>query len=80
MLVRRYRLVLLALWLLPVGCGRVEERGLTSHSDLDRVREADVSILFIGNSHTSFHGLPDLVVRMIQSRHPEKKIYATSSR
>jgi len=45
-------------------------------SDPDKVRDADVSILFVGNSHTSMHDLPNLVCRMIQFRHPGKKVYS----
>lgn len=44
-------------------------------SDPNRVRDADISVLFVGNSHTSFHDLPNLVCRMIQFRHPGKKVY-----
>src|SRR5262249_43317369 len=45
-------------------------------SDLEQVRSADVSILFVGNSHTMMHDLPSLVCKMIRLRHPEKKVYA----
>lgn len=44
-------------------------------SDVDKVRNADVSILFIGNSHTMNHDLPNLVRGMIEFRHPEKTVY-----
>ena len=54
----------------PVG-GRPGER-----SDPDRVRAADVSVLFVGNSHTTFHDLPGLVGRMIRFRHPETTVYS----
>jgi hypothetical protein len=47
-----------------------------AQSDLEKVRAADVSILFVGNSHTTSHDLPDLVCRMIQFRHPEKTVYS----
>jgi hypothetical protein len=45
-------------------------------SDLKKVRAADVSILFVGNSHTMNHDLPNLVCKMICFRHPKKSVYA----
>lgn len=45
-------------------------------SDPEKVRAADVSILFVGNSHTSHHDLPNVVCDMIRFRHPEKTTYA----
>jgi hypothetical protein len=45
-----------------------------SRSDPEAVRAADVRILFIGNSHTHMHALPDLVGKLIAFRHPEKKV------
>src|SRR5262245_42253525 len=45
-------------------------------SDPAKVRSADVSILFVGNSHTIHHDLPDLVCKMIRFRHPEKTVYS----
>lgn len=44
-------------------------------TDPEQVRAADVSILFIGNSHTSSHNLPDLVARMIRFQQPGKTVY-----
>lgn len=41
--------------------------------DADLAR-ADYSVLFIGNSHTLYHELPLLVARMIEFRHPGKKV------
>jgi hypothetical protein len=49
--------------------------GASESSDADKVRDADDSILFVGNSHTAMHDLPSLVARMIAFRHPEKKVY-----
>ncbi len=57
---------------LPVA-GAAEPAG--NHSDPAKVKSADVSALFIGNSHTLFHDIPDLVARMIRFRHPGKKVY-----
>jgi hypothetical protein len=82
--------VFLALALSLVGCGRdqpprpapgqvapIPPFGAVlsvGKSDLDEVRAADVSILFVGNSHTSSHDLPNLVCQMIAYLRPEKKI------
>jgi hypothetical protein len=38
------------------------------------VREADFSILFVGNSHTGMHDLPQLIARMIEHRYPGQKV------
>jgi hypothetical protein len=45
-------------------------------SDPDRVRAADFSLLFVGNSHTMMHDIPGLVCRMIAFSHPEKSTYS----
>jgi len=45
-------------------------------SDPEQVRAADISILFVGNSHTMMHDLPNLVCKMMQFQSPHKKIYA----
>lgn len=36
-----------------------------------------MSILFVGNSHTAFHDLPNLVCEMIRFCHPEKTTYSS---
>jgi len=77
----RYGLAWFALALL-LGCGqspqvpssRTSTAFADGKSDLESVRAADISILFVGNSHTTHHGLPDLVEKMIQFRHPSKKV------
>ena len=64
---------------LIIGCSEPPSRTIkqvAAQSDLKKVRSADVSILFVGNSHTSFHNLPNLVCEMIRFRHPEMKVYA----
>src|SRR4051794_36038116 len=48
----------------------------SARSDAEKVRAADVSILFVGNSHTTSHGLPDLVCEMIRNRNPGKSVYS----
>jgi len=40
--------------------------------DAETVRNADYSILFVGNSHTFMHDLPNQICQMIQFRHPDK--------
>src|SRR5437868_7110941 len=76
----RTRCLLLVFLPLLAGCGSGEQpppapaRGAAS--DAEKVRAADVSILFVGNSHTAGHDLPNLVCRMIRFRHPEKAVYA----
>jgi hypothetical protein len=60
------------------GCGsdRPPDELPDSKSDPEKVRSADVSVLFVGNSHTSLHDLPNLVGEMIRFRHPEKTVYS----
>lgn len=38
------------------------------------VRTADVSLLFVGNSHTTLHGLPDRVCEMVRFLKPGKTV------
>jgi hypothetical protein len=72
----------LALALAAAGCG--DKAGPAGESvtmaaggasDADRVRAADVSILFFGNSHTAMHDMPGLIAGMIRSRQPGKTVY-----
>ena len=73
----------LLLLLFAAGCGQpksmvVEVAGpVTSQflSDADKVAKADLSILFVGNSHTSYHDLPRLVCEMIRFRQPKKVVF-----
>lgn len=63
---------------LTIGCGSQPSQPVqasAAQSDLEKVRAAELSILFVGNSHTSFHNLPKLVCDMIHFRHPDKKVY-----
>jgi hypothetical protein len=81
--------VVLALLLLPAGCTGREPTlptaaparpagagSLSGKSDAEQVRSADFSVLYVGNSHTSSHDLPNLVAQMIRFRHPEKTVYS----
>ena len=77
----RFGLVALCVALaLSAGCGCSRERPVAApfekRSDAEKVRAADVSILFVGNSHTSSHDLPELVCEMIRFRHPQKSTYS----
>jgi hypothetical protein len=47
-----------------------------ANSNLAKVRAAEVSVLFVGNSHTSVHDIPALVGQMLHFGHPEKKYCA----
>ncbi len=66
------------------GCGCARTPGgapgvgswSAARSDAEKVKRADVSILFVGNSHTSSHDLPNLVCEMIRFRQPQKTTYA----
>src|SRR5436190_15376482 len=53
-------------------------KGGKAYSDLEKVRAADFSILFIGNSHTTMHNLPDIVGRMISHLCPGKTAYTSA--
>lgn len=54
------------------GCG--SQGTSPGGTDPEKVRAADISILFIGNSHTSFHNLPDVVSAMIRHQKPGKTV------
>jgi hypothetical protein len=49
-----------------------------AQSNEQLVSEGDPSILFLGNSHTSFHSLPELVKNAIQFRYPDRPVYVYS--
>jgi hypothetical protein len=57
--------------IMAVGVGPTTDR-----SDLEKVRSADFSVLFVGNSHTYMHDLPGLVGKMIQHLHPGSTVYS----
>lgn len=52
-------------------CWRVDAAGI---SDLKAVQAADISVLFVGNSHSSNHDLPDLVAQMLAKLKPGKRV------
>lgn len=52
-----------------------QDHAKAAASDAEIAR-ADYSLLFVGNSHTQYHELPQLVARMIEFRHPGKKAIA----
>jgi hypothetical protein len=47
----------------------------TGRSDPDQVRAADIRIVFVGNSHTTFHNVPNLVAELIRMRRPGKTVF-----
>lgn len=66
---------------LLAGCGKkptaeIDDRSriLTAASDLEQVKAADISILFVGNSHTHFNDLTDTVAAMIRHRRPGQTV------
>ncbi len=74
---------LLALALLAAGCRGPKPAdpnpalgAAARRSDAEQVHKADVSILFVGNSHTGMHDLPGLVCKMIRFRQPQKTAYS----
>jgi hypothetical protein len=48
--------------------------GATGLSDAEQIRAADVSILYIGNSHTHFNELTGIVTAMIRHRRPGQTV------
>lgn len=81
----RGRSAVVVLTLLAAGCGDPKPAGPAAEglpqvttgggSDADRVRAADVRILFLGNSHTAGHDLTGLVAGMIRFRRPAQTVY-----
>ncbi len=66
---------------LLAGCGSkpaadIDQRSriMTAASDLEQVKAADISVLFVGNSHTHFNDLTDTVAAMIRHRRPGKTV------
>jgi hypothetical protein len=75
------RRIVLAAFVSCVGCQGQSDRPPAfatagGASNAEKVAAADVSILFVGNSHTSFHNLPDTVARLIAHRKPGTTVYA----
>jgi len=54
---------------LALGCAGTSPRGAP----------ADVALLFMGNSHTSFHELPEMVAAMIRAVRPGQRVEATTA-
>lgn len=70
-------LPILAAITLAAGCGPdpiPAPVSPNSRSDPEQVRAADMSILFVGNSHTTFHDVPHLVADLVRTRRPGKKV------
>src|SRR4051812_3209518 len=45
-------------------------------AEAERIKSADVSVLYFGNSHTGHHDIPNLVGQMISFRRPMTSYYA----
>jgi hypothetical protein len=60
----------------PAGPAPAAAAPRPAESDPEKVRSSDVSVLFVGNSHTTFHDVPGLVGWMIRFRHPERSVYS----
>lgn len=63
--------------------GSSSRLGVTSdyaegRSDASRARAANMRILFIGNSHTMSHDMPNLICRMVAHLKPDARIYGHS--
>lgn len=90
----RHKLLLLALLcLFTGGCfsqsqnsdadpesetGEVSEMETYRQQLSEKIKNADVSILFIGNSHTAYNRIPDQVARLLEGEWPGKKIFCQS--
>jgi hypothetical protein len=74
MTVNRNCIIFSALVAVLPGCAPAQPPD--GKSDPAKVRSADVSILFVGNSHTIHHDLPDLICKMIRFRDPKKAVYS----
>jgi hypothetical protein len=77
----RIPLLFLVGLLSAAGCGdssqpNAQETYVVAKADVEAARAADYSILFVGNSHTSYHDLPNLVCKMIRFREPDKTVHA----
>jgi hypothetical protein len=66
-----------------IGCGspnsgtaKVAVAAPANLPDKDSAAAADPAfgVLFVGNSHTAMHDLPEVVARMIRARHPGKNV------
>lgn len=65
---------LIFILLLISGCGiNSTNKPESSETPLSNISLAEYELLFIGNSHSSANGLPDLVTRLIEKGLPDKK-------
>jgi hypothetical protein len=74
----RSRIAFVMTLLAIVGCDSAKPSvapPVDGRSDLDRVRAADDSVLFVGNSHTTHHDLPNLVAELIRHARPGRTVY-----
>lgn len=57
------------LWTLALGCAGNSQRDAT----------VDVALLFMGNSHTTLHDLPEMVAAMVRAVRPGQRARATAA-
>jgi hypothetical protein len=58
---------------LAAGCGG---EGPSAAREAAPAARADIALLFMGNSHTSSNGLPDMVAAMVRAARPGKSVEA----
>jgi hypothetical protein len=64
--------IFLSALLLIAGCNRPAKPTLPAED----THVADISILFVGNSHTGMHDIPNLVRELIRQLRPGKSVFA----
>jgi hypothetical protein len=72
---RSFPALLLALGLTLCGCG-AGSGGASASAPAPSPAAADVTILFMGNSHTSVNDVPGAVAAMVRAARPGKTVYA----
>lgn len=60
------------LWILALGCAGTSQQGAPADVAL-------LDLLFMGNSHTSFHDLPEMVAAMVRAVRPGQRVEATTA-
>ena len=67
----------LALWVVACGSGGGSAGGAGDMGSASAT--ADISVLLMGNSHTSFNNLPGMVAAMVQAARPGKTVAAVEA-
>ena len=63
------------LWILALGCAGTSQQA--APADIAQLDLLD--LLFMGNSHTSFHDLPEMVAAMVRAVRPGQRVEATTA-